>query len=168
MSDVGQPERATQNRVIALFRDELGYRYLGDWADRSGNSNIEEHLFSALADQVRIHAGADQRGSLQTPHRSRQPQPRALRQQSGCLQPAALRRTCLDRGGQGDGNRPPHRLAGAEQNDFSVAEEVTLKGNQERRPDIVLYLNGIAVSALVHAIYATFSDLPQTLRPLAP
>ena len=25
---VGQPERATQNRVIALFCDELGYRYI--------------------------------------------------------------------------------------------------------------------------------------------
>ena len=25
MSTVGQPERATQNRVIAPFRDELGY-----------------------------------------------------------------------------------------------------------------------------------------------
>ena len=47
MSDVGQPERATQDRVIALFRDELGYRYLGDWADRGDNSNIEEHLLSA-------------------------------------------------------------------------------------------------------------------------
>ena len=44
MSAVGQPERASQKRVIALFRDELGYRYLGDWTDREGNSNIEEAL----------------------------------------------------------------------------------------------------------------------------
>jgi hypothetical protein len=35
-----------------------------------------------------------------------------------------------------------------EQNDFAIAEEVTLKGNHERRPDIVLYVNGIAVSVL--------------------
>jgi type I restriction enzyme, R subunit len=42
MSDVGKPERATQDRVIALFRDELHYRYLGDWIDRDGNTNIEE------------------------------------------------------------------------------------------------------------------------------
>ena len=42
MNKIGQPERATQNRVIALFRDELGYRHLGDWRDRDGNSNIEE------------------------------------------------------------------------------------------------------------------------------
>ena len=44
---IGQPERATQNRVITLFRDELNYRYLGDWHDRDDNSNIEESLLTA-------------------------------------------------------------------------------------------------------------------------
>lgn len=44
---IGQPERATQNRVIVLFRDELGYRYLGDKTDLPNNSNIEETLLTA-------------------------------------------------------------------------------------------------------------------------
>ena len=42
MNHVGKPERATQKRVIALFRNELGYRYLGDWSDRPANSNAVE------------------------------------------------------------------------------------------------------------------------------
>jgi type I restriction enzyme R subunit len=41
------PLTEAQNRVVALFRDELGYHYLGDWADHAGNSNIEEGLLSA-------------------------------------------------------------------------------------------------------------------------
>ena len=47
MTTIGQAERATQNRVIALFRDELRYRHLGDWTDRPDNSNIEEGLLTA-------------------------------------------------------------------------------------------------------------------------
>lgn len=35
-----------------------------------------------------------------------------------------------------------------ERNDFAVAEEVTLRGNHERRPDILFYVNGIAVGVL--------------------
>ena len=35
-----------------------------------------------------------------------------------------------------------------ERNDFALAEEVTLKGGYERRPDIVLYLNGLAVAVI--------------------
>jgi type I restriction enzyme R subunit len=46
VSAIGQRERATQECVIALFRDELGYRYLGDWTDRDGNSNIEAGLLT--------------------------------------------------------------------------------------------------------------------------
>lgn len=47
MTAVGQSERATQDRVIALSRGELRYGYLGDWTDRDGNSNIEQALLSA-------------------------------------------------------------------------------------------------------------------------
>src|SRR5690625_1946706 len=33
-------------------------------------------------------------------------------------------------------------------NDFGIAEEVTLRGGHERRPDLVLYINGIAVAVI--------------------
>ena len=42
MSKVGQIERATQDRIVKLFQDQLGYAYLGNWETRPGNSNIED------------------------------------------------------------------------------------------------------------------------------
>jgi len=50
MSTIGQPERVTQGRVIALFRDELKYRFLGDWSDRPGNSNPEQGMLTTWLD----------------------------------------------------------------------------------------------------------------------
>ena len=51
MTTIGEPERVTQNRIIALLSahntdapDGLGWRYLGDWQKRDGNTNIEESL----------------------------------------------------------------------------------------------------------------------------
>ncbi len=44
MSDVGQIERKAQDRVVRLFREQLGYEYLGNWEGRAGNSNIERQL----------------------------------------------------------------------------------------------------------------------------
>lgn len=38
--------------------------------------------------------------------------------------------------------------ANPEQNHFALAEEVTLKGGYERRPDLVLYLNGLAIAVI--------------------
>jgi len=35
-----------------------------------------------------------------------------------------------------------------QKNDFAIAEEVTLHGNHERRPDLVLYVNGIAIGVI--------------------
>ncbi len=36
MMTVGHSKRATQDHVIALFREQLGYHFLGDWTDRTG------------------------------------------------------------------------------------------------------------------------------------
>src|SRR5687767_5919739 len=47
MSTVGQVEKRTQARVVALFRDRLGYEYLGNWSKRAGNANVETGLLRA-------------------------------------------------------------------------------------------------------------------------
>ena len=49
MSTVGQKERKTQQRVVKLFRETLGYDYLGNWDEREGNRNIEAGTVARLA-----------------------------------------------------------------------------------------------------------------------
>ena len=44
MGAIGKPERASQDRVIQLFQDELGYAYLGDWEKEVRTQPIEEGL----------------------------------------------------------------------------------------------------------------------------
>src|SRR5258708_7211292 len=45
---IGQLERKTQDRVVAIFRDRLSYEYLGNWEERDGNSNIEVDILRAF------------------------------------------------------------------------------------------------------------------------
>lgn len=54
MATVGQIERITQNRMVELFKDQLGYRYLGNWEDRENNSNIEKNNFTPVPDYKRL------------------------------------------------------------------------------------------------------------------
>ena len=81
MSDIGKTERETQNRVIALFRQELGYRYLGNRMYRDGNSNIEEALSCRVSDQKRLYSGTNQPRCVSAARGGRQRQSRAVRQQ---------------------------------------------------------------------------------------
>ena len=46
MIKVGQKEKVTQNRVIQLFQQHLGWEYLGNWIDRDNNRNIEAGLLT--------------------------------------------------------------------------------------------------------------------------
>ena len=148
MSSIGQPERATQDRVIALFRKQLDYRYAGDWTDRDGNSNIEEHLLSAWLTKcgytpVQISAALHKLRAEADNHS------RALYGNNHAVY-NLLRYGVPVKTEAGKVTETVHLInwQEPEQNDFAIAKEVTLKGNQERRPDVVLYVNGIAVAVL--------------------
>ena len=148
MTDIGKPERATQNRVVKLFCDELGYRYLGDWADRAGNSNIEEgllteYLTSAGYTPAQISTALYKlRLEANHPERSLYGNNQAVYQ--------LLRYGVPVKTEAGKATETVHLINWKEaaNNHFAIAEEVTLKGKQQRRPDLVLYVNGIAIGVL--------------------
>ena len=141
-------ERQTQTRVVALFRDELGYRYLGSWADRDGNSNIEEglvrdYLAGAGYSEAQIDKALD-----------------GLRREAGNNASGLyannlavyerLRYGISVKTEAGDRNETVRLVdwEEPENNDFVIVEEVTLRGDHDRRPDLVLYLNGLAVAVI--------------------
>ncbi|PVY55713.1 MULTISPECIES: type I restriction endonuclease subunit R [unclassified Simplicispira] len=148
MTDIGKPERATQNRVVKLFCDELGYRYLGDWADRAGNSNIEEgllteYLTSAGYTPAQISTALYKlRIEANHPERSLYGNNQAVYQ--------LLRYGVPVKTEAGKVTETVHLIdwKAPARNHFAIAEEVTLKGKLQRRPDVVLYVNGIAIGVL--------------------
>lgn len=48
MSNVDNIERLTQNCVICLFTDMLGYHYLSNWQYCTDNKNIERDILEQL------------------------------------------------------------------------------------------------------------------------
>lgn len=148
MSTIGQPERATQNRVVALFRDELNYRYLGDWGEREANSNIKEGLLTAWLVQ-RGYSSAHINAALRRLRSEADNRNRGLYANNEAVY-QLLRYGVATQTAAGQNHETVHFIdwQNPENNDFAIAEEVTLKGNVERRPDLVLYVNGIAIGVL--------------------
>ncbi|HMN11383.1 MAG TPA: HsdR family type I site-specific deoxyribonuclease [Bellilinea sp.] len=150
MTPVGEIERRTQDRVIDFFRGTLCYEYLGNWQDRPDNSNVEPDLLRTWLG----NRGYDDRmiGKV-------------LRELDQARTIVGGRRNLYD------ANEAVYNLLrygvkvqpdiGAqyetvwlidwenpESNHFAIAEEVTIKGEHTKRPDIVLYVNGIALGVL--------------------
>jgi len=149
MSDVGQREILTQKRVIAFFQEALGYAYLGHWKERLGNSNVEEDLLTQwLASQghsdkiigraLRELGKAAALGGSKTLYDANR-EVYGLLRYGVKVKPDAGEQTItvwlID-------------WTHAESNAFAIAEEVTVSGENTKRPDLVLYVNGIALGVL--------------------
>ncbi|OZF41242.1 type I restriction endonuclease subunit R [Rhodococcus sp. 14-2470-1a] len=149
MSDVGQIERKAQNRVVALFRDQLGYEYLGNWEYREGNANVETELLTQNLrargyDDNLINRALDQLGkaaSVGAGHDLYE----ANRDVYGLL-----RYGVKVKPGVGEQTETVWLIDWKipDANHFVVVEEVTVAGQHTKRPDVVLYVNGLALATL--------------------
>ena len=149
MVGIGELERKTQNRVVQLFQKGLGYDYLGDWHDRAGNSHVERGLLTTW---------------LTAQGHSATVIARVLRE---------IDIACAIGGGKNlyDANKALYFLLrygvkvkdegedqnqtvwlinwdAVDQNNFAIAEEVSIKGENTKRPDVVIYINGLALGVV--------------------
>ncbi len=149
MSNVGQIERKAQDRVVALFRDLLVYGYLGNWEYREGNSNVEvellaqnlrargydDTLITKAIDKLRSDASLGGGRDLYEANRDVY---------------GLLRYGVKVKPGIGEQTETVWLIdwTNPEANHFALAEEVTVLGQHTKRPDVVLYVNGIALVTL--------------------
>jgi type I restriction enzyme, R subunit len=151
MTNVGQIEKKTQARIVALFRDRLGYTYLGNRID-DDNRNIDTVALTAWlkkrgVDDLLITRALHELTTLASDtSKSLYDRNQAVYER--------LRYGVKVSPGVGQNTETVWLIdwQHPENNHFAIAEEVTVKAANpkahDKRPDIVLYLNGIAVSII--------------------
>jgi type I restriction enzyme R subunit len=152
MAEINEAERKTQDRVLALFRDKvaLNYEYYGNLRYEL-NSNIMADRLTAWLMSPR---GGDHSSSLSEKAVSE------LQNTAGNLQQGLYKAnqdvySLLKYGAKvhenpGEPDTTVYFIdwEHSQNNDFAVAEEMTIKLGSERRPDLVIYINGIAVAVI--------------------
>ena len=149
MSSVGQREARTQQSVLQFFQAALGYEYLGHWQDREGNSNVEQDL---LANWLTRQGHSDKiiRKVLFELDQAAAVSGSTSLYDANRTVYGLLRYGVKVQPGPGQPHLTVHLVDWdtPSNNAFAVAEEVTVVGPNTKRPDVVLYVNGIAVGVL--------------------
>ncbi|OPY56604.1 MAG: Type-1 restriction enzyme R protein [Pelotomaculum sp. PtaU1.Bin035] len=149
MPRINEAERKTQDRVLALFRDKaaLGYEYCGDLRYQTNTNIMTEKLtawlvgrgYSASLSAKAVDALVRAAGNLQ------QGLYKANQDAYSLLKYGAKVKE-----NPGEPEKTVYFIdwEHSHNNEFAVAEEVTIKSGSERRPDLVVYINGIAVAVI--------------------
>ena len=141
LSGVGERERFTQNRVVKLFRDKLKYIYLGNLHDQE-NSNIDEKRLKEYLSSQGYSEELIRRAINSLVDATKKPDLYDANKEVYSL----LRYGASVRENVSEHNQTVKFINWEEphKNNFYIAEEVTVKGEHIKRPDIVLYINGDA------------------------
>ena len=147
MSKVGDAERLTQNRIIKVLKKDLGYNYLGDWQHRANNSNIEEHYLHEWLRKRGVEESLANSAIRSFKQAAKLGDGKKLYHANQAVY-ALLRYGVKVR--QGDSTVTVWLINWDDllANDFAIAEEVSVKGENTKRPDIVMYVNGIALGVI--------------------
>ena len=159
MSKIGEAERKAQNRVTDLLCGDksgtpggLGWRYLGDWQKREGNANIEPSLLRPWL-EARGYAPEVIKQAITRLEREARMEGTKLYEANQSFY-EMLRYGVAIAPGQGEAPVTVRFVdwGDADANDLGVAEEVSIKGKDakawNKRPDLVLYINGIALGVV--------------------
>lgn len=149
MPRINDAERRTQERVLALFQDKAGldYAFYGDLRDNSNANIMVDKLTAwlikcgysqALADKA-VFELTKAAGNLQ------QGLYKANQDVYSLLKYGAK---VHENPGEPDKTVYFIDWEHSQNNEFAVAEEVTLRLGSERRPDLVVYINGISVAVI--------------------
>lgn len=149
MNNIGKSERETQNRIVALFKDELEYTYLGNWEDQERTLPIEENLLLEFLIKSQGFSEIVAKKAVQELVKA------ATNLSSGLYEAnkevyKLLRYGVSVREELGELKERAWFINWKEplKNNFAFAEEVTVKGKNNKRPDIVIYVNGIAIGVI--------------------
>lgn len=165
---IGDHERLTQNRVIdILTAEEMGYTYIGYWKERENNSNIEkEYVIKFLKKQ----GYSDELVRKAVDHLEKTAKLGVGNTSDDKLYTANKNFYSLLRYGTSfkiEGKSQKQHVSyinwdNIKNNDFYIAEEVTCIGCHEKRPDIVIYVNGIALAVL--ELKSSIVDVAEGIR----
>jgi type I restriction enzyme R subunit len=149
MSKVGQIERATQNRIVKLFQEQLKYSYLGNLEKEEENSNVDVTLLTAYLTKKGYNQTLITKAIFELKKAVNINTSDDLYQANKNVY-SILRYGLQVKEEAGQNKDTVHFIdwKNTTQNDFSIAEEVTIKGQHNKRPDIVIYINGIALAVL--------------------
>lgn len=148
MPNIGDSERKTQNRVVKFFQNKLHYTYLGNLHDSENSNIMQGYLHSYLTSKCgyseKLATNAIDK-LVKTATNLQQGVYHANKEVYSLLKYGAKVREAV---GQPEKTVYFIDFEDVSNNDFYIAEEVTVVANNTKRPDIVIYVNGIALAVV--------------------